>query len=237
MNNSETLAMKQSVRTTSHKRRDAQETRERLLQAATQEFCERGYDGARMQRIVSAADCNVRMAYHYFSDKEGLYLAVLERVYEELRAKEQALNLGYLEPVAGMRALVEFTFDHMAEHPEFTRLIRNENLLGGRMLRKSSKVAQQTTPLVGMIRDALERGEAAGVFRTTVDPTQLYISILSLSIIHINQRDTLSIIFEQDLADQGWLSERRAHAVEVILSYLRIEPQTLKSGQAFVAKL
>ncbi|WP_447527907.1 TetR family transcriptional regulator [Vreelandella sp. TE19] len=204
-------------------RRNAGETRERLMQAATQEFCECGFDGARMQRIVRAAACNVRMAYHYFGDKEGLYLAVLERVYEELRAKEKALNLGGLEPVAGMQALVEFTFDHMAEHPEFTSLVRNENLLGGRMLRKSATVVQQTTPLVGMIRDTLERGEAAGVFRSAVDPTQLYISILSLSIIHINQRDTLSIIFEQDLADVQWLSQRRTHAVEVILSYLCVD--------------
>ncbi|MBT2772051.1 TetR family transcriptional regulator [Halomonas sp. ISL-60] len=223
MTKSDTLDVKQSARTRGKIRRNAHETRERLLQAATQEFSERGYDGARMERIVRAADCNVRMAYHYFNDKEGLYLAVLERVYEELRAKEQELNLSNLEPVAGMRALVEFTFDHMAEHPEFTSLVRNENLLGGRMLRKSSKVVQQTTPLVGMIRDTLERGEAAGMFRPAVDPTQLYISILSLSITHINQRDTLSIIFEQDLADPGWLLERRAHAVEMVLSYLCVE--------------
>jgi AcrR family transcriptional regulator len=220
MTKSNTLDEKQRARSEGKHRRNAHETRERLFQAATQEFCERGYDGARMERIVRAADCNVRMVYHYFDDKEGLYLAVLERVYEELRAKEQALNLGNLEPVAGMCALVEFTFDHMAEHPEFTSLVRNENMLGGRMLRKSSKVAQQTTPLVGMIRETLKRGETAGLFRSAVDPTQLYISILSLSIIHINQRDTLSIIFEQDLADPDWLAERRAHAVEVILSYL-----------------
>lgn len=208
--------------TTSPRRRDARETRERLLQAATREFCEYGYDGARIQRIVAGAECNVRMAYHYFTDKEGLYLAVLERVYEELRTKEQALNLGGLEPVAGMRALVEFTFDHMAGHPEFTSLVRNENLLGGRMLRKSSRVVQQTTPLLGMIRETLARGEAAGEFRADVDPTQLYLSILSLSITHINQRDTLSIIFDEDLAAPAWLAERRAHAVDVILSYLCI---------------
>ncbi|MCB8887938.1 TetR/AcrR family transcriptional regulator [Vreelandella malpeensis] len=216
--------------TTSPRRRDARETRERLLQAATREFCECGYDGARMQRIVAGAGCNVRMAYHYFIDKEGLYLAVLERVYEELRTKEQALNLAGLEPVAGMRALVEFTFDHMAEHPEFTSLVRNENLLGGRMLRKSSRVVQQTTPLVGMIRETLARGERAGDFRSAVDPTQLYISILSLAIIHINQRDTLSIIFEQDLAAPAWLAQRRAHAVEVILSYLCIVPRATPPG-------
>lgn len=201
-------------------RRNAAETRERLLLAATEEFCERGYDGARMERIVRAAACNIRMAYHYFGDKERLYLTVLERVYEELRQRERALNFTHLEPVAGMRALVEFTFDHLAAHPEFISLVRNENLLGGRMLKKSGRVAEQTTPLVGMLRDTLARGEEGGLFRNGVDPLQLYISILSLSLTHISNRYTLSIIFEKDLSDPVWLAERRKHAVDVILAYL-----------------
>ena len=204
-------------------RRNAGETREQLLRAATEEFCEYGYDGARMERIVRNAGCNIRMAYHYFGDKEGLYLTVLEDTYEELRAKERALNFTHLEPVAGMRALVEFTFDHLAEHPEFIALVRNENLLAGRMLKKSDKVAQQSTPLVDMIRDTLLRGERAGLFRTGVDPLQLYVSILSLARTHISNRHTLAIIFVRDLGDPTWLAERRQHAVEVILSYLHMK--------------
>lgn len=210
-------------------KRNAAETQERLLQAATEEFCERGYDGARMERIVGSAECNIRMAYHYFGDKEGLYLAVLERVYTELRARERELNLTHLEPVAGMRALVEFTFDHLAGHPEFISLVRNENLLGGRMLKKSSTVTQQTTPLLGMIRDTLARGEQAGLFRIGVDPLQLYVSILSLSLTHISNRYTLSIIFEKDLSDPAWLAERRQHAVDVILAFLE-RPDRQRTG-------
>lgn len=190
------------------------------MNAATREFCERGYDGARIERIAKNACCNIRMAYHYFDDKEGLYLAVLERVYSELRQKEKDLDLEHLDPASGMRRLIEFTFDHMGAHPEFISLVLNENLLSGRMLRKSSKVAHETTPLVGMIKNALERGEKAGVFRHDVDPMQLYVSILSLSFVHISNRYTLSIIFEKDLGDPQWLQERRIHAVDVIMSYL-----------------
>jgi AcrR family transcriptional regulator len=201
-------------------KRNAEDTRERLMQAATQEFCERGYDGARIERIAKSACCNIRMVYHYFEDKEGLYLAVLERVYSELRQKEKGLDLEHFDPASGMRRLIEFTFDHMGDHPEFIKLILNENLLSGRMLKKSSKVAHETTPLVGMINGALERGEKIGVFRHGVDPMQLYVSILSLSFVHISNRYTLSIIFEKDLGNPKWLSERRIHAVDVIMSYL-----------------
>lgn len=221
---------KTARRSTPRARRNAGETRERLLQAATGEFCERGYDGARMERIVRNAGCNIRMAYHYFGDKEGLYLTVLEHIYEDLRSKERELNFMHLEPVAGMRALVEFTFDHMADHPEFIALVRNENMLGGRMLKKSGKVAQQSTPLVGMIRETLGRGEKAGLFRPDVDPLQLYVSILSLSLTHISNLHTLSTIFEKDLADPVWLAERRKHAVEVILAYLQCNPASKEAG-------
>lgn len=203
------------------RRRNAAETRQRILEAAVADFCNRGYDGARMQQIVARAGCNIRMAYHYFGDKEGLYLAVLEEVYGELRRREAELDLEHLAPLDGMAALVEFTFDYMANHPEFISLVRDENLRAGQMLKKSQRIPSETTPLVGMISDTLKRGEQAGVFRRGVDPMQLYISMLALSFTHISNRHTLSIIFEKDLGDPKWLKERRAHAVDVILTYLR----------------
>lgn len=204
-------------------RRNAAVTRERILQAATDEFCKRGYDGARMERIVKKADCNIRMAYHYFGGKEGLYLAMMEQIYGELRQQEQALNLSHLEPLQGMRKLVQFTFNYMAEHPEFISLVHNENLLAGRMIQKSERVVEDATPLVDMIRHLLRRGESQGLFRERVDAMELYLTILSLSFVHISNRYTLSILFQRDLADPEWLAQRCEHAVEVVLCYLQAD--------------
>ncbi len=204
-------------------RRNAAETQQRLLKAAKREFCQRGYDGARMEQIVKRAGCNIRMAYHYFGGKEGLYLAVLEEVYGHLREQERELALDHLAPLEAMQSLLEFTFSYMAEHPDFISLVRNENLLAGRILKKSHKVVQEATPLVGMIENIIERGEATGVFRRNLDPYQLYISILSLSVTHIANRYTLSVLFQQDLGDPQWLAVRRGHAVDMILAYLKPE--------------
>lgn len=46
--------------------RDAAATKATILECAVREFAERGYDGARIERIVSAADVNVSLAYQYF---------------------------------------------------------------------------------------------------------------------------------------------------------------------------
>lgn len=203
------------------RRRDPAATREKVLAAGVAEFCAKGFDGARIDRIARRARCNIRMIYHYFGSKERLYLAALERVFRQLRSREEKLDLFHMDPVPGMAALVDFTFDHMLEHQEFIRLISNENMLRGRFLKKSRFVPRATLPLVKAITDLLRRGQASGVFRRNVDPVQLYISILSVAYVHVSNKYTLSITFQRDLGDARWLAQRRRHAREVILGYLR----------------
>jgi AcrR family transcriptional regulator len=201
-------------------KRDPRRTFERILSAAMVEFCRHGLNGARVDRIVAAARINPRMLYHYFGSKAGLYVAVLDRAYGELRTRERALQLQDLSPLEGMRRLMDFTFDHFGSHPDLIQLINSENLLHARYL-KRSKQAALTSPLVAAIRDLLRRGERDGTFRRGVDPVQLYVSITALSYFHVSNRFTLSTIFEADLANRRWIGERRVHAREVLLSYLQ----------------
>ncbi|SFW92234.1 TetR/AcrR family transcriptional regulator [Amycolatopsis australiensis] len=53
--------------------RDAEDTKRRLLAAATEEFAERGIAGARVDRIADAAGCNKAMLYKYFHSKDALF--------------------------------------------------------------------------------------------------------------------------------------------------------------------
>src|SRR3954470_7691192 len=68
--------------------RDPERTRAAILNAATQEITAKGLTGARVDAIAKRARVNKRMIYHYFGDKDGLYLAVLEATYEAIRAAE-----------------------------------------------------------------------------------------------------------------------------------------------------
>lgn len=201
-------------------RRNAAATRKRVLKAALAEFCENGFGGARTANIASRAECNIRMLYHYFGNKEGIYLAALELVYAQLREREEALDLVHLGPEKGMEALVEFTFDHMLSHQEFIAMIGIENILQGKFLRQSKSVPQGAMPLVESIQSLLREGKRQGIFKKNVDPIQLYVSILSLSYVHISNKHTLSITFGQDITDAKWLKERRAHVRDVIMEFL-----------------
>ena len=183
-------------------------------------FAKRATGGARTAGIAARAKCNIRMLYHYFGNKEGIYLAALEHVYAELRAAEEKLDLLHLGPAQGMAALVEFTFDYMLSHQEFISMIGTENILQGRFLRRSKAVPQGALPLVKSIRRLLLAGQQQGIFREDIDPIQLYISILSLSYLHVSNKHTLSITFGQDLTDADWLAARRKHVGDMVMAYL-----------------
>jgi AcrR family transcriptional regulator len=200
--------------------RDSALTKEAILRAATFEFCHNGLGGARVEAIAQRAKANMRLLYAYFGDKNGLYLAVLEHVYTEIRAAEQRLNLEDREPIAAMCDLINFTFTFFQDHQNYIALINNENLQRGRNLRKLRKISELTLPLVASIESILRRGVAARLFRAEVDPIQLYVSITAMSYFHVSNRYTLSAMFDKDLGEPDWLALRREHAQDMILTWL-----------------
>ncbi len=212
---------KEKVPTGRRQKRDAAGTREKILKVGIKEFCANGYGGARTARIARRANCNIRMIYHYFGSKEALYIAALERVYTEIRAREEDLDLYRLDPVEGIAALVKFTFDHMAQHQDFVQLATIENIQRGKYLKRSKSVPKATALFIEAISDLLRRGRKDGSFREDVDPVQLYISILALSYVHLSNKFTLSITYGENLQDPGWLAARRQHVQDMVLGYLR----------------
>src|ERR1044072_8139725 len=121
-------------------RRDPAATRKKLLTAARREFASSGLAGARVDEIAARAGVNKQLVYHYFGDKDALYLAVLEWVYEEIRTQERKLNLAGLPPDTGIRKLIESSFDPLAAHPNFLLLHNEENRGAARHVRGSRKL-------------------------------------------------------------------------------------------------
>jgi TetR/AcrR family transcriptional regulator len=202
-------------------RRDPDRTRNAILAAAQAEFAANGLSGARVDAIARRARANKRMIYHYFGSKTGLYLAALERVYEDLRGTERTLDLARLPPAAAIRRLVEFTFDYSRAHPEMISLINNENLHRARHLRQSSKVQDLHSPFVQLIDGILKRGVASGVFRAGLNPIELYITIAALSYFYLSNNWTLSAIFGRDLGADPALRRRKRHNIDMILHAIR----------------
>ncbi|AYG03621.1 TetR family transcriptional regulator [Gryllotalpicola protaetiae] len=93
----------------------AEQTRQRILEAAFAEFASYGFAGARVDRIAKAAGCNKNLIYIYFDSKEGLFDAVL-RGRLGLIAEENPLTPENLPEFAGK------TFDFVMANPDIIRL-------------------------------------------------------------------------------------------------------------------
>lgn len=114
-----------------------------------------------------------------------------------------------------------FQFTRRQANPEFISMVGAENLLKGAFIQEIESIPRSSRPLIESIRTLLTKGEEAGIFRPNVDPTQLYISIVALSFIHISSRYTLSATFGLDLAAPDLLAARRQHVIDLIMTYLK----------------
>ncbi|MEU8223583.1 TetR family transcriptional regulator [Kribbella sp. NPDC048915] len=95
--------------------RNADRTRTRILEAATEEFAARGIAGARVSRIAEVAGCNKAMLYAYFGNKDELFDAVFSASVEQY-LDEVGFDVDDLPAYAGR------VFDYFEEHPDRLRL-------------------------------------------------------------------------------------------------------------------
>lgn len=211
--------------------RSASQTKEKILLAAIEEFCEHGYAGASTTSIVRAAGCNIRMLYHYFESKDGLYCAALTRVYQHLRSSEASANFWSLPPKHAVIALTHFTFDYMLKNQSFPRMIINENLNKGRAaVNIADSIRTASAPFIAKIDKLISQGHASGDFANRPDALNLYLTILGLSFIHITNRFTLTTTFGVDMSSEVFLSERREHITQTILALLSCSIKPERKG-------
>lgn len=201
--------------------RDRVRTRQQILDAATEEFAAKGFEGARTDNIAQRANVAKRMLYHYFNSKDGLFQAVLEQAYAQIRHAEENLDLTSRDPKQAMAELVAFSFDWFVNHPEFIAILNEENLLGAVHAKSSENVRRLNMPLVNTISILLAKGAENGQFRSDVDAVELYISIAGISYFYFSNRHTLSAIFGRSLTSSAEVKSRRAHVIDVILGFLR----------------
>ncbi len=203
-------------------KRDAAKTRGKILSVAMREFAENGYSGARVEAICRGARVNPRMIYHYFADKAGLYVAVLDEVLSELRAAEMKLDFDHMPPdLTRSHSCSTLSIAHFGDHPELMNLLSGENLLRAQFLRRSRTVQTISSPLLGLIHKLLRRGEASRLFRSGVDPLHLYVAMVALSYFHRSNAFTLSVIFSTDLArSAAGRQQHKTLAAALILNYL-----------------
>ena len=205
------------------RRRDADRTRQEILDVATREFADRGFAGGRVDEIAEQTRTTKRMIYYYYGSKEQLFVAVLERAYAEIRAAEQTIDVDHLEPIAAIRRLAELTFDHHEAHPDFIRLVSIENIHRAEHITDRDDFAGLNSPVIELIDAILERGRREGAFTREVDGVDLHMIISSFCVFRVANRHTFGAIFDRDLTAPALRDDYRRMLGDLVVSYLQSE--------------
>ncbi|MSR06478.1 MAG: TetR/AcrR family transcriptional regulator [Gemmatimonadetes bacterium] len=147
----------------------------RLVDVARRLFADQGYEGTSVRDITSRARANLGAITYHFGSKEALYHAVIASCAEPLADKVAQVAVTQAAPLDRIEAVVRTFFDHIANIPEFPRLIQRE-LASGRPLPPPAQSVIHRN--FGVISEAVRLGQQDGTIRPG-DPLLLTLSVMA----------------------------------------------------------
>ncbi|WP_331737737.1 TetR family transcriptional regulator [Streptomyces sp. NBC_00019] len=150
--------------------RDAEATKQRLIAAGRAEFAAYGLNGARVDRIAAAAQCNKAQIYHYFKNKSGLFEAVWNGLVEHIIANLPR-NAEDLPEVAAHLS------DIYAAYPEFPRLITWQRM------ERDETINEQGVEDVRNRSAAIAAAQAKGVVSTRFEARVLLTLVIHIAML------------------------------------------------------
>ena len=149
---------------------------DRILAVAAFEFAERGFAGARVDRIARRAHVNKAMLYYHFSSKQHLYRTLLRRMFTLAAARLQAIAESAASPADKVAGALAAMAAFIEEHAPFPRIMLREVAEGGVHLDRDTLTALAAVPRAfGTI---VHQGVESGAFRR-IDPMFAYFSMLA----------------------------------------------------------
>jgi TetR/AcrR family fatty acid metabolism transcriptional regulator len=143
--------------------------REAILKAATRVFAQRGFFNAQVADVAKAAGVAAGTVYLYFRSKDDLLVSLFERTMKEAIAAGRNALIGATDPRDRLRRIARLHLERLGRDRDLAVVFQVE-------LRQSTKFMERFSSsylreYLGIIRDAVEAGQTAGLFRRDVSAT------------------------------------------------------------------
>ena len=195
----------------------ADQTRSRILDAATREFSANGLAGARTERIAEAAGVNKALLYYYFRSKDALYQETLGTVAEQMAVS--SLSVLNRDCSAGERLLRSALnhFDRIYSQRVFQNLMQQE------MMRYRKGEACDSNPLaeklfrpmgermIAVVEEGIRSGELIDV-----ENSSMTYAALGANVFYFLSAPMMRLIAGVDPLEASALEFRRKAAVEFL---------------------
>jgi AcrR family transcriptional regulator len=201
-------------------KRNAALTRQRILDAGEREFAARGFAGARLREIAVTAGVQPALIHHYFTDKQGLYRAVLDRALLPTSTESWTLLESRLDLEGLLTGFIDLLLHFYAANKNLLSILRHEALVGSNVLEELTR--ERTRPIIEALTRFLEERQAAGEVRADVSADEMILAGMSMVVYPFVEEGMLQVVMPGSVArDEAALERRKAAIVELLLRGLR----------------
>jgi TetR/AcrR family transcriptional regulator len=196
------------------------QTEEKIFEAATYVFVEKGMDGSRMQDIANHAGINKSLLHYYYRSKDHLFNAVFEKIADEMFRKFAPVFDENLSLDDKIRFFFREHIGFLQKNPRLPAFLLNEiNRNPGRVKKLIRNVNVNKFWMMLMEQHPDELAE----YRITKESLpQLMITIASISVFPFAARGILETLFENmDIGFDDFLEKRKEFAATFVINALK----------------
>jgi len=198
------------------------DTRDRVLQVAQALFAERGYRGTSLRDIAKRIGIKAPSLLHHFPSKQQLYIAVLDRMFESIEDRANAIAWGRESPQERMRQAVADAIDFIASRPDFVRIMwkemADESGVGRPVLKR------RLPPLFSIALNFIFRGQREGAFRPEVDPQHFMWSLNSITLGYFTTAAQVRRLWSVNLLEPTMIERRKREVIDMVERTLFTNP-------------
>jgi TetR/AcrR family transcriptional regulator len=176
---------------------------DRILAAAALEFAERGYAGARVDRIARRARVNKAMLYYHFGSKQSLYRVLLRQTFASAAERLGPIVASDASPDEQIRQIVAVIGRFIVDHRFFPAIMLREVADGGVHLDRDTLAVLAALPR--SVAAVVRRGVARGRLRD-VHPVAAYFMIFAPIVMYLAGTPLRTTLTRTRLADMSSLS-------------------------------
>ncbi len=186
------------------------DTRQRILDAATELFGTVGFDAATTRDIAERSGANKALIHYHFGGKDELLGALLDSYYARLgETLRDALSSAGSPREQGV-ALVDAYADFLAENLTFCRLVQRE-ITGGTHV---DDLVRRTLPMFRLGAPWLRHAMPGA--RRDLDATQLLVTVYGMVVTYFTHANLLRALTGKDPLAPHALAARKRHVRRVI---------------------
>lgn len=196
-------------------------TEDKILNSAQAVFIDKGMDGSRMQEIADHAGINKALLHYYFRSKRKLFEAIFKNVFKKIVPNLESLVLSDDPIEEKLGRFMESYIDFLIKNPALPAFImkeinRDPDFLAA-VIRSQGLNPQN---IFGMLEKEMENGKIR-----KMDPRELMVNMLGLSVFPFIAKPLLSIMFfgNNKKAYRQFLENRKNSVKDFVLNSILLK--------------